>query len=473
METKAKYGAAEMDSKEQRRFNILTKPIFPLLVKMSIPTIIGMLISVIYNVTDTFFVGQLHNRSMIAAIGVVFSFVSVIQAIGFWYGYGSGNAMSKKIGAKDYAEAEIISSIGIVIAIVTGIVIAIAAYIFVVPLAKLIGGSASQDVFTFTVQYLKIIIMSIPFSLYAVTVYNQLRLCGNVRDGMIGLLSGMLSNMVLDPLLIFPLNMGFIGAGYATLIGQIIGCIVLTLLAKRHESISFNLKKVQCSKARVYHILAGGLPNFSRQAITGAALVLLNVAAAHYGESMIAALTVSSKVITLAFMIMIGWGQGFQPICAMNYGAKQYGRVKKALSITVIAGTIFLLFAAIILYIFAEQCIGIISNDAEVISTGSTLLRMQCFTLPLMAYFAVSSMFMQNIGNYFSALLISISRQGLFYIPLLYILPALYGKTGMYLLQPAADLLSFILAVMIVYRWYRRFIKTEGITSAAEIWLPR
>ena len=462
-----------MDAKELRRQAILTKPIFPLLVKMSIPTIIGMLISVIYNVTDTFFVGQLHNRSMIAAIGVVFSFISIVQAIGFWYGYGSGNVMSKKIGEKDYAEAEIISSIGIIIAVITGIVVAITANIFLVPLSRLIGGNASQYVLTFTVQYLHIIIISIPFSLYAVTVYNQLRLCGNVRDGMTGLLSGMLSNMALDPLLMFVFKMGFIGAGYATLAGQIIGCIVLTLLAKRHESISFNLKKVQCSKARVYHILAGGLPNFSRQAITGAALVLLNVAAAHYGESMIAALTVSSKVITLAFMIMIGWGQGFQPICAMNYGAKQYGRVKKALSITVIAGTIFLLFAAIILYIFAEQCIGIISNDAEVISTGSTLLRMQCFTLPLMAYFAVSSMFMQNIGNYFSALLISISRQGLFYIPLLYILPALYGKTGMYLLQPAADLLSFILAVMIVYRWYRRFIKTEGITSAAEIWLPR
>lgn len=473
METKAKYGAAEMDAKELRRQAILTKPIFPLLVKMSIPTIIGMLVSVIYNVTDTFFVGRLHNRSMIAAIGVVFSFISIVQAIGFWYGYGSGNVMSKKIGEKDYAEAEIISSIGIIIAVITGIVVAITANIFLVPLSRLIGGNASQDVLTFTVQYLHIIIISIPFSLYAVTVYNQLRLCGNVRDGMTGLLSGMLSNMALDPLLMFVFKMGFIGAGYATLAGQIIGCIVLTLLAKRHESISFNLKKVQCSKARVYHILAGGLPNFSRQAITGAALVLLNVAAAHYGESMIAALTVSSKVITLAFMIMIGWGQGFQPICAMNYGAKQYGRVKKALSITVIAGTIFLLFAAIILYIFAEQCIGIISNDAEVISTGSTLLRMQCFTLPLMAYFAVSSMFMQNIGNYFSALLISISRQGLFYIPLLYILPALYGKTGMYLLQPAADLLSFILAVMIVYRWYRRFIKTEGITSAAEIWLPR
>jgi len=449
-----------MDAKEQRRFNILTKPIFPLLVKMSIPTIIGMLVTVIYNLTDTFFVGRLHNRSMIAAIGIVFSFVSIIQAIGFWYGYGSGNAMSKKIGEKNYAEAEIISSIGIAIAIITGIVIAIAASVFVVPLANLIGGSASPDVLTFTVQYLHIIIISIPFSLYAVTIYNQLRLCGNVRDGMIGLLSGMLSNMLLDPLLMFPLNMGFIGAGYATLIGQIIGCIVLTVLAKSHGNIPISIKKVHCNKNRIYHILAGGLPNFSRQAITSVALVLLNVTAARYGESMIAALTISSKIVALAFMIMIGWGQGFQPICAMNYGAKQYSRVKKAFITTVAVGTVFLTIASIILYTFAEQCMQLMSTDEEVVSAGIKILMMQCFSLPLLGAFAVSSMFMQNIGNYFSALLISISRQGFFYVPLLYVLPALYGKAGIYLLQPTSDFLSFLFAAVIVTRWYRRAPET-------------
>ena len=415
-----------------------------------------MLISVIYNLTDTFFVGRLHNSAMIAAIGVVFSFTGIMQALGFWFGYGSGNAMAKNIGAQDYAEAETISSIGIVLAIATGVALAIAASIFVVPLAKRIGGNASHDVLIFTVQYLRIIIISVPFSLYAVTLYNQLRLCGNVRDGMIGLLSGMLSNMVLDPLLMFPLNMGFIGAGYATLIGQIIGCIVLTALAKRHGNIPVSIKKARYSKARIYHILAGGLPNFSRQAITSVALVLLNVTAAHYGESMIAALTISSKIVAVAYMIMIGWGQGFQPICAMNYGAKKYSRVKKAFITTVSAGTIFLIIAAIILFILAEQCIHLMSNDHDVISTGVTILKMQCFSMPLLGVFAVSSMFMQNIGNYGAALLISISRQGLFYVPLVYLLPAIYGKTGIYLVQPLSDVLSFVLAVAVMYRWYKK-----------------
>ena len=446
-----------MELKEARRLKILTEPVFLLLVKTSIPTIIGMLVNVIYNLTDTFFVGILNNRSMTAAIGVIFSFVSIIQAVGFWFGYGSGNAMSKKIGEKDYKEAEIISSLGIIFAVASGILIAVLSKIFIIPLVNLIGGNASENLMIFSVKYLGIIIVSIPFGLYSITVYNQLRLCGNVKDGMTGLLAGMFSNMILDPILMFKLKMGFIGAGYATLIGQIIGCIVLTVLS--NGNIPISISKAKCNKERIYHILAGGLPNFSRQAITSAALILLNVTAARYKESIIAALTVSSKVIALAYMIMIGWGQGFQPICAMNYGAKKYERVKKSFIITVFCGTVFLIFSAIILYIFSEQCIGTMTRDKEVIEIGARILRLQCFTLPFIGFFAVSSMLMQNIGQYFLALIISVSRQGLFYIPLLFILPAVYGEFGIYLAQPVSDFLSFILAIIIVGNYYFKIIK--------------
>ena len=446
-----------MELKEARRLKILTEPVFLLLVKTSIPTVIGMLVNVIYNLTDTFFVGILNNRSMTAAIGVIFSFVSIIQAVGFWFGYGSGNAMSKKIGEKDYKEAEIISSLGIIFAVASGILIAVLSKIFIIPLVNLIGGNASENLMIFSVKYLGIIIVSIPFGLYSITVYNQLRLCGNVKDGMTGLLAGMFSNMILDPILMFKLKMGFIGAGYATLIGQIIGCIVLTVLS--NGNIPISISKAKCNKERIYHILAGGLPNFSRQAITSAALILLNVTAARYKESIIAALTVSSKVIALAYMIMIGWGQGFQPICAMNYGAKKYERVKKSFIITVFCGTVFLIFSAIILYIFSEQCIGTMTRDKEVIEIGARILRLQCFTLPFIGFFAVSSMLMQNIGQYFLALIISVSRQGLFYIPLLFILPAVYGEFGIYLAQPVSDFLSFILAIIIVGNYYFKIIK--------------
>ena len=438
------------NKKELRRKAILNDDLLPLLVKTSIPTIIGMLVMVIYNLTDTFFVGILNNKSMTAAIGVVFSFMSFIQAIGFWFGYGSGNIMSKKIGENEEKEAEIISSIGILFAIVIGILIAILSCFFVLPLSKFIGGSASENLLNFTVEYLKVIIISIPFGLYSITLYNQLRLCGNVKDGMIGLLIGVAVNIVLDPVLMFVFKFGFIGAGYATLIGQITGCIVLTNLSGKNGNIAVNLKKVRINKDRVYHILAGGMPNFSRQSITSIALILLNVVAAKYGDGVIAALTISSRIAALAYMIMIGWGQGFQPICAMNYGAKQYDRVKKAFKFVVVGGTLFLIIAAILLYVFSELLIKTMSNDNEVILVGSEILRMQCITLPLLGYFAISSMLMQNIGQYFWASIISISRQGIFYIPLLYILSNIFGEFGIYLLQPVADVLSFGLAVIVV-----------------------
>ena len=438
------------NKKELRRKAILNDDLLLLLVKTSIPTIIGILVMVIYNLTDTFFVGILNNKSMTAAIGIVFSFMSFIQAIGFWFGYGSGNIMSKKIGENEEKEAEIISSIGILFAIVIGILIAILSWFFVLPLSKFIGGSASENLLNFTVEYLKVIIISIPFGLYSITLYNQLRLCGNVKDGMIGLLIGMAVNIVLDPVLMFVFKFGFIGAGYATLIGQITGCIVLTNLSGKNGNIAVNLKKVRINKDRVYHILAGGMPNFSRQSITGIALILLNVVAAKYGDGVIAALTISSRIAALAYMIMIGWGQGFQPICAMNYGAKQYDRVKKAFKFTVVGGTLFLIMAAILLYVFSELFIKTMSNDNEVILVGAEILRMQCITMSLLGYFAISSMLMQNIGQYFWASIISISRQGIFYIPLLYILSNIFGEFGIYLLQPVADVLSFGLAVIVV-----------------------
>nr|WP_315050905.1 MATE family efflux transporter [uncultured Lachnoanaerobaculum sp.] len=434
---------------EIRRKAILNDALLPLLIRTSIPTIVGMLVMVIYNLTDTFFVGILNNKSMTAAIGIVFSFMSFIQAIGFWFGYGSGNIMSKKIGEQNEKEAKSLASIGIFFAISIGIIIACLSWIFIIPLSKFLSGNASDDLLEFTVKYLKIIILSIPFGLYSLTLYNQLRLCGNVKEGMTGLLFGMITNMILDPIMMFYLKFGFTGAGYATLLGQITGCFVLTYFSLKSGNIAFNLN---FNKDSIYHILAGGMPNFSRQSITSISMILLNIAAAKYSDSLVAALTVSSKISALSFMIMIGWSQSFQPICAMNYGAKQYIRVRKAFWLTVIIGSIFLFLSSIILYIFAKDLIKTMTSDSEVILSAVKLLHMQCLTLPILGFFAVSCMLLQNTGNYLMSSLLSVSRQGLFFIPLLYILSKLFGQFGIYLLQPFADILSFALAVFMVNR---------------------
>ena len=304
----------------------------------------------------------------------------------------------------------------------------------------------------FTVDYLKVIVLTIPFALYSITLYNQLRLCGNVKDGMLGLLSGILVNMVLDPILMFGLGFGFIGAGYATLIGQVVSCIVLTGLSMKNGNIRASLKNARVNRERVYHILAGGMPNFLRQSITSVALILLNISAARYGDGLLAALTISSRILALAYLIMIGWGQGFQPICAMNYGANQYDRVKKAFKLAVLGATGFLIISALGLYIFSEELIMTMTRDSQVILYSKKLLNLQCISLPLLGYFALASMLMQNIGQYFWSSLISVSRQGIFYIPLLYILTGAFGQVGIFLLQPVADFMSFILALVVVWK---------------------
>ena len=425
---------------------------------MAIPTIIGMLVTTVYSLTDTFFIGLMENKSMTAAIGIVFSFVSFIQALGFWFGYGSGNAMSRKLGEKDNREAQILSSTGIGLSLMLGISMMAVLLFFVKPLAAFLGGDASNDLLFYSTAYLRIILVSMPFSLYGTTLYNQLRLCGNAKDGMIGLLVGMLSNMILDPIFIFAFKMGFTGAAWATLTGQILGCIILTFLSYRNGNIPVTLKYFNLSGGRLYHVLVGGLPNFSRQGITSIAAILLNMVAASYGEETIAALTVTGRIAALAYMVVIGWGQGFQPVCAMNYGAGKYDRVKKALRISITVGTAFLIFATVLLAIFAEPVCSLLTKNAEVLTPSVIILRLQCISLPLMGIYALSSMFTQNIGKYYSALVISIARQGIFYIPILFILPAvsaLLGRSGifgLYCVQPAADICATILGTVIM-RW--------------------
>ena len=425
-------GTQSENKKELRREYILTAPLLTLLIKMAVPTIIGMLVAMIYNLTDTFFIAMLGNKSMTAAIGITFSYVSLIQALGFWFGYGSGNAMSRSLGAGKSLEAEVYSSTAVVISLVTGLAVSAASLIFISPLTALIGGSASESLQSFAGEYLRVIAISLPFVLFSFTVYNQLRLCGNVKDGMKGLLAGMLTNIILDPLFIFGIKMGFIGAAYATLIGQAVGALVLFILAGKNGNIAVSLTKARFTRENVYHILVGGLPNFARQGITSLSLVLLNMVAA------------------VAYMLVIGWGQGFQPICAMNYGAGQYERVRKAFKYNVRVGTVFMSVSAVVLYVFAREFTEVLSRNKDVINIAVDILRIQCLTLPFMAYFATGSMYMQNIGRYYTALIISISRQGIFYIPALFLLTLSLGQKGLYLVQPVADVLAFLLAAVVV-----------------------
>ncbi len=409
---------------------------------------LGMLVATLYNLTDTFWIGLKDNTDMTAAVGVVFPFISFIQALGFWFGYGSGNTMARMIGGNRNDEAEKTASLGVFLAVVSGMVLTVISMIFVQPISVLLGGSASEELLECTVSYMIVICAGIPFQMLSTTVYNQLRLCGNIRDGMIGMGVGMFGNLFLDPVFILGFDMGITGAGVASTIGQTASCIVLYIISAKHGNIPIRFFAFDFKNRRLYHILLGGAPNFSRQSITSIASILLNNAAVPYGATLIAAMTVSTRVSSAAYLLMIGFGQGFQPICAINYGAKQYDRVKSAFRMTVTIGTVFLIFAGILIAVFAEPLTAAFSSsEPGVTEKAALMVRLQCISFPFMPFYAVSGMYMQNVGMYIRSLFISIMRQGIVFIPLLFILPEIWGEWGIFVLQPAADILSFLVSV--------------------------
>ena len=317
-------------SKRENRIKKLTnEPVYPLLVRMAVPSMIGMMVSTVYSMTDTYFVGKLDNVDLTASVGIVFSFVSVIQAIGFWFGYGSGNHISGSLGKRDIASAERMAATGVLIALLTGSVIVLFGLPFTDRLSILLG-AGDGILQAATVRYLRITILTVPFMLISNVLYNQLRLAGSGRDSMVGLLAGMVLNMVLDPVLILVLKMDVAGAALASMAGQISGCIILFLSTARNGNVKIRLRSARLDAENIRKILTGGAPNFCRQGISSISSVILNNVAGGFGSYAIAALTIALRVSYIAYALVIGFGQGFQPICAINYGAGKYGRIKSA-----------------------------------------------------------------------------------------------------------------------------------------------
>ena len=289
------------DRKREEKITKLTNgPVYPLLVKMAVPSMIGMIVSTVYSMTDTFFIGQLDDVDLTASVGIVFSFVSVIQAIGFWFGYGSGNYISRCLGKKDTVSAEKMAATAVLMAVVTGVVIAAAGLPFVKPLAAVLGAGEGRLLHA-TVRYLRITLLAVPFMLVSNVLYNQLRLVGSGRDSMMGLLAGMLLNMVLDPVLILLVHLDVAGAALASLAGQVTGVVILVLASGRNGNIRIDLKKASRSGYLRRQILMGGAPNFCRQGISSISSVLLNHAAMAFGTAAVAALTIAFRISYIAY----------------------------------------------------------------------------------------------------------------------------------------------------------------------------
>ncbi len=431
----------------KKREEMLNAPVEKLVCKMAVPTIISMLVTAFYNLADTFFVGRLNSNSATGAVGLVFALMAVIQACGFFFGHGSGNYISRKIGSGEYEKAEKMASTGFFSSLFVGAVIAVLGLIFQKPLARLLG--ATDTMLDDTLAYMRYILISTPYMMASLVLNNQLRLQGNSLFSMIGLVSGAVLNVALDPLLIFTFDMGVAGAALATIISQLVSFIVLLVGCQKSSSISIRWKHFTLNKSYYAEIWKGGIPSLGRQGLASVATLVLNNLAGGYGDGAIAAFSVVSRITNIAFSAIIGFGQGFQPVCGFNYGAEKYERVRRAVWFSVKVSTAFLVVAAIATYAFAPWFVRIFRDDEEVIAVGVKAIRYQCLSLPFLGFIVTMNMLLQNIRKTLPASILAMARQGLVFIPTLLILSRLWGIAGLQAAQALADLLTFIVAIVL------------------------
>ncbi|MCR4612393.1 MAG: MATE family efflux transporter [Bacteroidaceae bacterium] len=420
---------------------------------MSVPTIISMLTSSLYSLADTFFVGQIDTQAT-AAVGIVFAVLSVFQAFAFFFGHGSGNYMSRMLGAKQRDEAVRMASTGFFTALLFGVVMAVTGLLLLTPLSRWLG--STETILPYTERYLGIILVGTPLNMGAMVLNNQMRFQGNARYAMVGIVTGTLLNVALDPLLIFVFDLGISGAALATVLGHLCSFLLLLYLSRKGENIRIHFRNFTPTLHMQKEIIAGGSPSLMRQGLGSIATLLLNIVAAGYGDAAVAAMSIVGRITFVVYSIIIGLGQGYQPLCGFSYGAGLYDRVKQGFWFCIKVGTAFLIVCTIVGFLFTEQIISVFRDDIDVVSIGSEALRYQLYTYPIGAFILLSNMMMQTINRPWQANLMASARRGLFFIPLIILLPFFFGLKGVEMCQAVSDVFTLLLAMPLVASVFRR-----------------
>lgn len=433
-------------------------PVKSLISSLAIPTILSMLVSAIYNMADSYFVGKINTQS-VASVGIVFSIMTLLQAIGFFLGNGSGIMVSTLLGEKKKDDAQIYANVAFFSVIFVGIILAVIGLFFSNSIALLLG--ATKTTIEYASTYLKYILLGSPFILGSFVLNNQLRYQGSALYSMIGILTGSIINIALDPLFIVTFKLEVAGAALATVIGQIVSFFMLYFGTFKNDNIRLSIKRFKPTTKVYLTIFKNGLPSLARQGIGTVANIAMNFACAPFGDAVIAGMSVYNRVMFLGIAVVIGYGQGYQPVCSFNFGAKNYKRVFDGYKFLAVVTTIIITVFSIIGFIFAPQLISVFRDDPEVITIGAKALRYQSFAILVTGFCTASNMLMQSLRISGKATVMALSRQGIFYIPAILILPRMFDITGIALAQPVADILSFVLTVFLVVPTVKK-LKTKS-----------
>ena len=442
-------------------------PIPKLIVTLSIPSIVSMLVTNIYNLVDTAFVGRL-GTSASGAVGIVFGFMAIIQAVGFMFGQGAGSIISRSLGKNDKEKADIHATAGFFGSFLFGLLITALGFIFLDEIVMFLG--STETIFPYAKTYISYILVASPFMSSSLTLNNILRYEGKANLGMIGLMTGAILNMIGDPIFMFAMDMGISGAGLSTALSQLVSWVILLMmfiLKKSSSTISFkNLKK---AGGMVYlNIMTTGFPSMLRQALNSLTTVLLNSQCAVYGDAAVAGMSIVSRIIFFAFSIALGVGQGFQPVSAYNYGAGKYDRVRKGFRFTCLVSEAIVIVGCTILFIFASELVGLFRDDPDVILVGARALRLQSVAYLVLPPCMTTEMLYQSTGRRIGAAILTALRSGLLFIPALLILANLRGLAGIQEALPVSLILSAPITVVFAIYFFRKLPNNNQLPPEPE-----
>lgn len=433
---------------DDKRVYLMEKaPVSKGVIKMAVPAIIGMLVMAIYNIVDTMFVSWLGLEAT-GATQVVFPIVMVIGAFGLSFGIGGGSLVSRLLGEKRKEDANKVLSTSVVLALGTGILLTIFGMIFLEPILELFG--ATETIMPLAKEYGYFIILGAIAQVLNMTFNNMLRSEGSAKNSMIGMAAGAVLNIALDPIFIFGLGLGIKGAAIATTISQFVttGILLYQYIGKK-AILKLSYRYVTFSKEIISEIFKMGMPTFSRQLLTSVSMAMMNSSAALYGGDItLAAVGIVSRTMMVTMYVIFGLSQGFQPVAGYNFGAKAYGRLKESLFFTAKLSIMIATVSGIVFLVFGEQILSIFRPTPEVLSISMDFMVYFVVSLLLMSFTNVLGVYYQAVGRGKPALILSVARQGVFYIPLILILPGLYGIKGVFLTLPLADFLTLILSLL-------------------------
>lgn len=446
-----------------------------LLIKLSTPVILGMLVQALYNVVDTFFVGLAYGADSVQAIGglsIAFPVQMIIMAFGIVLGTGGSSIISRALGAREYNKAERVLGNVFSLSVFLSIIIGIPCLLYLDQILEVFGATAG--VLPYARDYLKYIILGGVFFVFGVAAQNIVRSEGNARLAMNAMLVGGGLNIFLDPLFMFGFGMGVEGAAIATVLSQAVASVWLLLYyLKGKGTVKFRSDTLKPDSGIIKEIGAIGIGSFIMECSMSVMMIFVyNALAIYGGDVAIAIFGVVMKINSFIFLPLLGMGFGLQPIVGFNYGAKRYGRIVEAVKMSLVAATAFGLLGLSIIYLFTEQLLGLFSADPEYLELGKSAIMLMVLGTPLIGFTVITSILFQAMGKAKPAFLLSISRQLLFLIPAVVLLPRAYGLWGVWASFPVSDCLAFMLSGFMLFRAYRIFKERKDslkLNSGAEI----